>query len=213
MLPDAELAEILPRLPRVSLGGPWTRILAYHLLLGPPPGASPDSPPQPLWSGGPVLRGARFSPKGAFGSIYLASDPVTALREVEAIFEAPEAPSFTLRTPPWTVFAVEGVLIDVLDLTDPLVQSQLGTSLAELTGDWRVGQSRYLLGEAPMPPTQRLGQAAYESGAEIVALRFPSARRPDRGINLVAFAERLRPDKVGYLDVFDPNGRIRQRLP
>jgi hypothetical protein len=49
-----------------------------------------------------------------------------------------------IRTQPWVVFAVEGFLESVLDLTDPSVKKGLGASLAELTGDWRFSQELYL---------------------------------------------------------------------
>jgi RES domain-containing protein len=133
--PEPALRDTVLDLPLLTVGGPWTRVIAYRLLQGPPPGAAPGGPPQPFWPGGPRLHGARFSPKGAFGSIYLASDPITALTEVGAVLENPSVPRTTLRTPPWTVFAVEGIVTGVLDLTDARNQERLGTSLSELTGE------------------------------------------------------------------------------
>lgn len=211
MLPEPELRKSLAKVPLISVGGPWTRVTAHHLLLGPPPGEKLGAPPQPLWPGGPLLRGARFNPKGSFGGIYLASEPVTALEEVGATFESPGAPPMTLRTPPWTVFAVEGSLARVLDLTDFRVQSRLGTTIAELTGDWRFSQTLYLRGEAPLPPTQMLGKAAFESG-RIAALRYHSAKKTGYGFNLVVFAERLVRGS-SFLEVYDPHDTIRQKLP
>jgi RES domain len=211
VLPEPELKKSLAKIPLISLGGPWTRVLAHRLLLGPPPGAAPGTPPQPLWAGGPGLYGSRFNPKGSFGGLYLASDPVTALEEVGALFETPGAPPMTLRTPPWTVFAVEGVLERVLDLTDLRVQNRLSTTIAELTGDWRFSQTLHLRGEAPLPPTQRLGKAAYESG-RIVAMKYHSARRAGQGINVVVFADQLSKGS-SFLEVYDPSDKIRQRLP
>ena len=78
--------------------------MGYHLLQGPPPDSK--GRPQPLWQGGPSRDGARFTPKGEFGSIYLASEPVTALKEVAALFDDLNP----IRTQPWVVFAVEGFL-------------------------------------------------------------------------------------------------------
>ncbi|HKH47815.1 MAG TPA: RES family NAD+ phosphorylase [Thermoanaerobaculia bacterium] len=210
MLPEPEIRKSLARIPLISVGGPWTRVLAHHLLLGPPPDGARGTSPQPLWPGGPVLRGARFNPKGAFGGVYLASDPVTALEEVGANFESPGEP-VTLRTPPWTVFAVDGFLERVLDLTDPGVQRRLSTTIAELTGDWRFSQTLHLSGAAPLPPTQMLGKAAYESG-RIVAIRYHSAKLTGRGTGFVVFADRLSKGS-SVLEVYDPNNKIRQRLP
>ena len=36
-----------------------------------------------------MLHGARFTPKGSFSSIYLASDPITALMEIVSVFDHP----------------------------------------------------------------------------------------------------------------------------
>lgn len=124
--------------------------------------------------------GARFTPRGAFGSIYLASDPVTALLETTAVFQHSHAPAFTLRTYPWTVFAVDGVVANIVDLTDPNVWPSLGTNLQELTGDWAYGQEQYLLGHGPLPPTQMLGQAAYNGGV-IAGMKYPSAKNMGKG--------------------------------
>lgn len=212
MLPHADLENMLQLLPLIAVPGPWTRAIGYHLLQGSPPGGNPGDPPQPLWPGGAALHGGRLTPKGGFGSIYLASDPATALSEVGAVFENPGSPSMTLRTPPWTVFAVQGAVEKVLDVTDDLVLFQLRTSLAELTGDWRFSQALYLRGTGPMPPTQLLGECAFRSG-RITGIQYRSAKRTGEGISLVVFADRILAGGVGYLEVYDPHGLIGQRLP
>jgi RES domain-containing protein len=142
----------------------------------------------------------------------VASDPITALDEVGAILDLPSVPPSTLRTPPWTVFAVEGFLQKVLDLTDPRLQGRLGTSLSELTGDWRYSQALYLKGEAPLPPTQLLGQIAYETGA-IVGMKYHSAKNTGKGTAVVVFSDRLVESRASFLEVYDPYELIRQRLP
>ena len=174
MLPAEELREALLSLPILPQMGIWSRVVEYHLLQGPPPGSK--GKPQPLWPGGSVLKGGRFTPKRGFGSIYLASDPVTALSEVAAVLTG----IGSVRTPPWVVVTVEGFLEGVLDLTKSMVQSRLGTSIAELTGDWRFSQSLHSKGQAPMPPTQLLGKTAYETG-RIVGMRYHSTRNLGKG--------------------------------
>lgn len=212
MLPEKALKDILGDLPLVALSGPWTRAVGYHLLQGPPPDSPSGSPPQPLWPGGATQTGGRFTPKGTFGTIYLASDPVTALMEVVAIFVNPYASIGTLRTPPWAVFAVEGFVESILDLTDSAVVDRLGTSVAEVTGDWRFTQALFVKGEGPQPPTQLLGQAAYESG-EILGVRYHSAKNTGSGVGLAIFADRLLSAEASFLEVHDPHRLIRQRLP
>ena len=210
MLPESDLRVVLPGLPLISEGGPWTRALGYHLLQGPPPGSG--GPPQPLWPGGPILGGARFNLKGSSGGIYLASDPITALKEVDAILNRTALPPFTIQTPPWAVFAVKGVLERILDLTDLRVQAELRTSLSELTGQWRVPQARYLRGEGPLPPTQHLGQVAYETGS-ILGMKYDSAKNEGEGFNFVVFSDRLASGRSSFLEVYDPHDYIRQRVP
>ena len=117
-----------------------------------------------------------------------------------------------MLTPPWTVFAVTGVLEKILDLTDSQVQARLGTSFSELTGPWRVPQARYLRGADPLPPTQLLGQVAYETGS-ILGMTYDSAKSPEEGFNVVVFADRLSPGRSSFLEVHDPHDFIRQRLP
>jgi RES domain-containing protein len=206
VLPESELCKALLDVPTLPEVGIWSRVVGYHLLQGPPPGSV--GPPQPLWPGGSARGGARFTAKGSFGSIYLASDPVTALKEVAALLTGIE----TFRTPPWVVFTVEGFLERVLDLTDPTVQRRLGTSLAELTGDWRYSQDVHERGDGPLPSTQLLGKVAHETG-EIVAMRFHSAKNIGEGVGWVVFEDRLVAGKASFLEVCDPHGLIQQRLP
>jgi len=179
-------------------------------LLGPPPGFT--GPVQPLWSGGASRNGARFTPRETFGSIYVASDPVTALKEVVAIFLTPHAPPLTLRTPPWTVFAVDGILTELVDLTDAAVQRTLGTNLQELTGDWVVSQDQYLKGDGPLPPTQLLGQVGYESGV-MLGFKYPSSKSVADGYGIVVFSDLLVSCSPSHLEVSDPDGDLEQRLP
>jgi RES domain len=208
VLPEAKLMEVLRRLPAASSHGPWVRIVSFHLLQGPPPRARKGSEPQPLWPGGAARTGARFTPKRSFGTIYLASDPITALLEVEAIFHK----ATFIRTPPLTIFGVEGVLDRVLDLTKPEVESDLGTSLAELSGDWRFSQERYFQGLGPMPPCQVLGKLAFESG-RFDAIQYRSAKNVGKGIGWAVFSDRLTRRSRSFLQVQDRYGLIGQRLP
>lgn len=142
----------------------------------------------------------------------MASDPITALKEVDANLNRPGLPPFTIQTPPWTIFAVKGVLERILDLTDLHVQAALGTSFSELTGQWRVPQARYLRGEGPLPPTQLLGQVVYEAGS-ILGMKYDSAKNEGEGFNFVVFSDRLPIGRSSYLEVYDPHDLIRQRLP
>jgi RES domain-containing protein len=177
------------------------------LLKSPPPGAPPGSPPQPLWPGGAKRRGARFTPQDTFDSIYLASDPITALTEVVAVFQLTHGQPVTLKTQPWVVVTVDGLLHDLVDLTNPDVQRELGTTVQELTGDWSYAQST--IGVAD---TQRLGAAGYALQG-ILGFKYPSAKNLGNGYAIVVFASRLVANRPSFLEIFDPHQNLSQRLP
>lgn len=211
MLSAQELQQVVPTLPRIAVHGLWTRALAFQYTVRPPPGAPPGTSPDPLWPGGAQNRGARFTPKGSFESIYLASDPITALTEVSLVLQNPNIPAVTMATPPWVVFAVEGIVTEVVDLCDIAIQSSLNTTLQELTGDWAYSQSLYLNSQGSLPPTQMLGQAAYDCGV-VTGLTYPSAKTP-QSTCLLVFPDRLIGSSSNYLEVYDPTQCLSGRLP
>jgi RES domain-containing protein len=198
MFPLRQLAAALANVQLTSAHGPWSRAIGYRYLLGPPPGLT--GPPQPLWGGAAKLAGARFTPQGAFDSIYLAHDPITAFIEVSALVLLPGGP-VPVRSAPWVVVTVDGILNSLLDLTDPAILAALGTTEQETTGAW-VKSSR--------PSTQWLGQLAYDSG-RIAGIKYASAKRPG-GLNLVAFPDRIPLAAGNFLEVYDPHGNLAQRI-
>ena len=122
------------------------------------------------------------------------------LEEVQALVLMPGA-AVTLRTAPWALVSVDGIVTNVLDLTDAATLKTLGTNEQEMTGVWA---------KTANPPTQELAQAAYHSG-KISGLKYGSAKHPG-GLNLVVFPERLAPPSIDYLEVFDPHGHLAQRI-
>lgn len=205
MLTGGPLQQALLALPQVSQEGPWCRMVPFHLLQGPPPGAQAGSAPQPLWPGGAPLTGGRYTPKGGFDTIYLAVDPHTAAMEVSAVVNPRGTPQ-TLRTPPQVLLTVDGYLAGLIDLCDLAIQHQLGTSRQELTGNWVRAQS-----ETALVATQELGLTAHATNT-ICGLIAPSAKNPD-GSNLVVFAGRLALHLENRLNVYDPHGNLAQSLP
>lgn len=198
MLPAAELAAALSNARLRAMHGPWSRCVGFRHLLGPPPGGS--GPPQPLWGGSSKIKGARFTPKDGFDSLYLASDPLTALTEIYALVVLPGGP-VPMRAAPQVTLSVDGVISRVLDLTDAATLTLLGTNPQEITGTWL---------NVAQPPTQALAQAAYDSG-RIAGIQYPSAKYPD-GVNLVVFPDRLLATPTDYLEAYDPAGLLQQRL-
>lgn len=198
MLPESELRNILLSLALIQESGPWIRAIRKKYLL--------VKNPQPLWSGGSIRYGARFVPLGTFESVHLTSDPVTARLEVEAAFRYAEGKIISIPNAPWKPVKVEGIVENVLDLANPQLWSQLGTNRSELTGDWRISQDNYLQGTELLPPTQFLGKLAYETG-RVSGIRYPSAKNPGKGVNLVVFPDRLRTGGASYLQA------LSQRIP
>lgn len=212
---DATLDAVLPTLPVAPHHGSWARVVALAHLQGPPPDAPPGSPPQPIWPGGAPRVGGRFTPKHGFPAVYLATNPMTALAEVEAVFEDASSTWRYLDHQPYGVFCVTGVVPAVLDLTDADVCDALGSEDQELRGPWRRAQERATQGRGPLPATQRLGRAAYASN-KIGGLLYPSAKVGGTalsGTNLVVFTERLAlGGAAASLEVYTPSGLYRQRL-
>ncbi len=201
MLPYPELVQALATVPRVTLHGPWSRTIDHALLTAPPPGSS-GTRPEPLWPGGAVLHGARFTPAGSFPTLYLACDPTTALAEVGSAFSHPALITITIARNPIVVLSVDGVIADVVDLTVGAIRVFLGTNASELTGSWIL--------ENPAP-TQILGRAAYDCGV-ITALKYPSSKHPT-GWCLAIFTDRLRRNPANYVEVIDTSLSLSQRLP
>lgn len=213
---DATIAAVLATVPVSPRTGPWARAVALDYLQGPPPGEPAGSPAQPLWPASAPRAGGRFTPKGTFPSVYLATDPMTALAEVEAVFENAAGAFQYVDHRPYAVFSVDGIVPNVLDLTDGDVCSQLGLDDQELRGPWRRAQERAALGKGPLPATQRLGQVAHDS-SRIGGLLFPSAKVGGAalpGINLVVFTDRLAlAAGTAYLAVHTPSRLLAQRIP
>lgn len=201
MLIDDELRRALAAVPLIEVAGPWVRAVDARQLTAPPPGAPAGSPPQPLWGGGARLFGGRFTPKGSFDTLYLASDLVTLGLEIGAVFGTAGAVSPTKD--PFTVVTVNGQLTAVLDLTSEPVRTVIGTTIQELTGPWRIEKE---------PPTHRLARAAFDS-KRICAVAAPSAKHAAGGIVTAIFVERVADFPPSHVESVDTTGRLSQRLP
>jgi RES domain-containing protein len=198
MLPSTVLAAALGTIKLGSAHGPWSRAVGFRYVLNPPPGLK--GPPRPLWGGAAKAVGARFTPKGSFESIYLSENPITAFIEVSALLILPEGP-VPVRSAPWVIVSVDGMLNNLLDLTDAATLAALQTTEQEMTGTWV---------KASKPATQVLAQAAYDSG-RIVGIKYGSAKHAG-GLNLVVFPDRISVSLGNFLEVYDPHGNLTQRI-
>ncbi len=188
------LAAALAKVKLIAVHGPWSRAVEFRHLHVPAP--------NPLWGGASKIHGARFSPQGGFDSIYLAWDSITALAEVQSLVFLAGGP-FQPITPPWVLMSVDGVVSQVLDLTDKKTLATLGTNEQEISGPWE---------KISFPPTQMLAQVAYDSG-DIVGIKYPSAKNRGGGdANLIVFPDRLGRTATDFLEVCDPHGNLAQRI-
>lgn len=217
MLPPGQLRTVLPTLPRIPLRGPWYRAVNHDYVAGPPPGATPGSPPQPLWSGGAARQGARFTPRATSGGLappidclYLAEDELTPLLEVTSVLR-PAGGTIGLVFEPQVMMTVDGVLTDVLDLTDTAIQAALAITHQTLTGHWVLQQAAALAGQGSLPPTQLLGREAFRART-ITGLRYPSSKNP-AGVGVVIFTARLLAGRHALRVVNRPGGALQGRLP
>jgi RES domain-containing protein len=206
MLERSALQAALPTLTNdliPAVHGRWARCVALQHLQG--------ATPEPLWPGGGARTGARFTPKGGPASLYLATEALTVLAEVGVVYETPAGRTDYVVHQPYGIFCVKGIVPQVLDLTDPIVQRALQTNDQELRGPWL-----RLQGRPEGAPTQVLGQAAFDTGI-IGGVKYTTAKFTEplaNTENLLAFPDRLSLNAAGYLEVEPtPGGHYRQRLP
>jgi RES domain-containing protein len=178
----------LPALPMVPVSGVWYRaVRPAHV-----PTALATA--HTAWVPGRFNAGRPGRP--GIQVLYLAEDSVTPLFEVGALVGNPLPGGTTLPVPGaiWRVIDVTVRLAAVADLTDSAVRSLVGTSIQELTGDWR-GYTYRPLPIAPGPPfwtdvpTQQLGHALAETKTAEGLVTY-SARFPTRKV-LVVFRNNL----------------------
>ena len=157
----------------------------------------------------------RFTPKAppdaAINGFYLATDEVTTIAEVAGVLRPPGSP-VAIVFKPLVLMSVLGVLTNLVDTTDPAVQAALGTNQQELTGNWAQAQAKYLAGAGPMPPTQVLGQAAFDAGG-IAGLLYKSTKSSTNGKGILGFTDRLAVTG-SYVELYnEPSGKLQQRIP
>jgi RES domain-containing protein len=186
-----------------DVDGPWLRGVDADLLTEPPPGFPAGSPPRPLWAGGAKLKGGRFTPKGSFETLYLASDLLTLGIEMGKVFPRGGPISGAPLPSPFTTVHVAGRVRSVLDLTSAAARRKLRTTVAEITGPWRLEAN---------PVTHELARAAVES-RRILAILAPSAANRRHGTILALFTELLPLFPPSHVRAEDASGRLAQRLP
>ncbi|NEP42967.1 MAG: RES family NAD+ phosphorylase [Okeania sp. SIO2H7] len=197
MLTVNELIPILAYLPTVPAGGVASRSIAERFA---------DTP---LSTQGPLIVGGRYNPPrsllGGFGALYLADTADTARREVKTLVDTAVGLYRVEAAAPRIEFSIEYQFNSVLDITDPNIQTAVGTNLQELTGLWIPFNSG-----GDIAPTQVLGVAAHRLQT-IEALKVYSVYGGGRAYNIVAFTDRLFPGS--FLRAYDESGTMSAQLP
>jgi RES domain-containing protein len=201
VLSEDELKRALRRVPLIGADGPFHRFVdlwfVHQNLAG-------GRKTEVLAGLGAKMLGGRFTPRGTFETLYVATTAATARIEAESRITASgvvDAPS-----KPYVHFVVRGRLQKVLDLTDTAVLATLKTTEDEMTGPWIMGQ---VLGDEA-PPTQILGRVAHAIG-RIEAILFPSSKDKPDGRCLAVLPDRVK--RGSWLEIVDETGLVEERLP
>ena len=160
----------------------------------------------PLSAIGAVENGGRYNAPRAFPVLYTAASRITALRETQALFDTADGKLTDAPRNPELLLTLEIALHAVLDLTQPDICAQLGTSREELVS---ATPSRFILNaREKTTPTQDLGAACYAS-ERVSALKVPSAAHPD-GYCLDIFPDRLFTGE--HVRIRDEHHRLRDEI-
>ena len=116
-----------------------------------------------------------------------------ATRQFQRAFDTPVFPAYS-------VLPVDVDLTRVLDMTREEHQERLGTSVEELSGDWRAARDRQLEDPGRRVVSHDLGAAAKEAGFE--GLKYSSAY-DQRRWNIVVFTENLSGERQLIFDLPD----------
>lgn len=200
MLGAQELPAALESLEGAPFKGAVYRAVFLEYLMG-----LGDAQPQPLFSMGAPLSGARFTPRGAMATLYVAEEPETAFAEAHQMARvgSRSSPPLQIAIRPTVLLEAHVQLASILDMTKEAHMERMATTRRELTAKWRLRAAR---GEDVA--TWQLGRALYESG-RFTGLRYESSLR--RG----SFCLAIFPDRLGegdFVSVFDPAGNIKQNL-
>ncbi len=147
---------------------------------------------KPLSGDGAAIYGGRFNPRGT-PALYLALDPMTAIREANQ--------GFAHKIEPLVLCTYEIDCDDLVDVRDAEGRMSIGVEADELAGAWFDFIAR---GEEP--PTWAIARRLIEKGAAGLLVRSfaPGAQPHDHNLALWHWG----PKSPHKLAVFDPSGRL-----
>ena len=200
MLSEDELRRALRRVPLIGTDGPFHLFVdlwfVHQNLAG-------GRKTEVLAGLGAKMFGGRFTPRGTFETLYVATTAATARIEAESRITASgvvDAP-----TKPYVHFVIRGQLQMVLDLNDPSVLQMLKTTVEEIAAPWVMDQAQGK--EARM---QVLGRVVHDV-RRIEAILFPSSKDRPEGRCLAVLPDRLK--RGSSLEIVDETGLVKERLP
>ncbi len=199
MLPEHDLTRALRRVRLIGIEGPFHRFVdlwfVHQGLAGKGVGV--------LAGLGAKMLGGRFTPRGAFETLYIATTAETARIEAESRVIA----SGVVQAPskPYVHFVVRGRLQKVLDLAGALLLATLKLTADEMAASWVMDQA-----QGKEATTQVLGRAVH-AVRRIEAILFPSTKNRPAGLCLAVLPDRLR--KGSSLEIVDETGLVKERLP
>ena len=160
----------------------------------------------PLSAIGALQSGGRYNAPGAFSLLYTANSRVTALKEVQALFDTPDGQLADVPRNPELILTLEITLRRILDLTDAALCAALGTSREELISEI---PSRFIINaQGKTTATQNLGAACHLS-QRISALKVPS------GAHSVGYCLNIYPDRLvagEYVAIRDEHNRLKAEI-
>lgn len=199
MHPEADLPGIIGGLPLIGYTGMLHRLVDFATLTG-------YNPMLPLFTLGPGKNGQRYTPKTGPSALYAAEDAVTAHAEYHCVdrIVLVADPSYKMAANPTVHLTIQVSLERVLDIADAAIQTELGTTVAELTGPWRKQMIKH-----QFCPTHVLANAVYANG-NIQGMRYPSARGIEYS-NLIMWDERI--TLPWFIQVRDTSHTLSARIP
>ena len=136
-----------------------------------------------------------------FEILYFAENHLVALFEVQALLGSPHPPATYVPNPStaWVIINVDIQLSQIADLTRVPQRKIIGTTVQELTGDWRGYSLRNPLPTLSAPywsnvPTQRLGHGLH--GVPDVEGFLSYSAKVATHRNLVVFPQKLQQGSI-----------------
>jgi RES domain-containing protein len=200
VLSEDELKRALRRVPLIGADGPFHRFVdlwfVHQNLAG-------GRKTEVLAGLGAKMIGGRFTPRGAFETLYVATSAETARIEAESRITA----SGVVGSPtkPYVHFVIRGQLQMILDLNDPSVLQALKTTVEEIVAPWVMDQTH-----GREARTQVLGRVVHTI-RKIEAILFPSSKDRPEGRCLAVLPDRLK--RGSSLEIEDETGLVKERLP